>query len=42
VEALSRGVIIGVGGVYKNVLRIQPPLVIDEDQATEAVKRAEA
>lgn len=29
---LEKGVIIGVGGIYGNVLRIQPPLVIDEAQ----------
>ncbi|MGQ4912923.1 MAG: aspartate aminotransferase family protein [Candidatus Thorarchaeota archaeon] len=27
------GVIIGLGGVFKNVLRLQPPLVISEEQA---------
>jgi 4-aminobutyrate aminotransferase len=27
------GVLIGLGGIFKNVLRLQPPLVITEDQA---------
>ncbi len=30
---LERGVIIGVGGLFGNVLRIQPPLIIDQSQA---------
>jgi 4-aminobutyrate aminotransferase/(S)-3-amino-2-methylpropionate transaminase len=29
---LERGVLVGVGGVYGNVVRIQPPLVITRDQ----------
>jgi 4-aminobutyrate aminotransferase len=34
VETLQRsGVIIGLGGIFKNVLRLQPPLVISEEQA---------
>ena len=28
----ERGVLIGTGGVFGNVLRIQPPLVIPQDQ----------
>ncbi len=32
------GLLIGLGGVYGNVLRIQPPLVISNDQVKEAVK----
>jgi 4-aminobutyrate aminotransferase len=34
VEKLQQsGVIIGLGGIFKNVLRLQPPLVISEEQA---------
>ncbi|MHA1963458.1 MAG: aspartate aminotransferase family protein [Candidatus Thorarchaeota archaeon] len=34
VEILQKaGVIIGLGGIFKNVLRLQPPLVISEEQA---------
>jgi 4-aminobutyrate aminotransferase len=34
VEQLQEaGVIIGLGGIFKNVLRLQPPLVISEEQA---------
>ncbi|HYO49740.1 MAG TPA: aminotransferase class III-fold pyridoxal phosphate-dependent enzyme, partial [Chloroflexia bacterium] len=29
---LEKGVLVGVGGVYGNVVRIQPPLVITRDQ----------
>jgi 4-aminobutyrate aminotransferase-like enzyme len=32
------GLLIGLGGVYGNVLRIQPPLVISNDQLEEVVK----
>jgi len=32
------GLLIGLGGVYGNVLRIQPPLVISNDQLEEIVK----
>ena len=28
----NEGVIIGLGGIFKNVLRLQPPLVISEEQ----------
>jgi len=28
----ERGVLIGLGGVYGNVLRIQPPLTISDDE----------
>jgi 4-aminobutyrate aminotransferase len=40
---LARGVLIGVGGVHGNVVRVQPPLVITRpqiDQAVEAVVAA--
>jgi 4-aminobutyrate aminotransferase len=34
VEILQKdGVIIGLGGIFKNVIRLQPPLVISEEQA---------
>ncbi|TET08564.1 MAG: aspartate aminotransferase family protein [Candidatus Thorarchaeota archaeon] len=29
----NAGVLIGLGGIFKNVLRLQPPLVISEEQA---------
>jgi 4-aminobutyrate aminotransferase-like enzyme len=35
---LKAGVIIGLGGIYKNVLRIQPPLCISEAQATKVLE----
>lgn len=35
---LENGLLIGIGGVYKNVLRIQPPLIIQEDQIEEALR----
>ena len=31
-ECRSRGVLVGVGGFFGNVIRLQPPLVITEDQ----------
>jgi 4-aminobutyrate aminotransferase-like enzyme len=34
----ERGLLIGLGGVDGNVLRIQPPLVISNDQLEEVVK----
>ncbi|MEO8897295.1 MAG: aspartate aminotransferase family protein [Candidatus Dormibacter sp.] len=33
----ERGLLIGVGGFFANVLRVQPPLVIDEEQLSSAV-----
>jgi len=35
---LARGVLVGVGGIYGNVVRVQPPLVISRDQIDEAVE----
>jgi 4-aminobutyrate aminotransferase len=35
---LANGVLIGVGGVYGNVVRIQPPLVISREQLDRAVE----
>ena len=34
---LRQGILVGVGGVYGNVVRFQPPLVITEDQIDRAV-----
>jgi 4-aminobutyrate aminotransferase/(S)-3-amino-2-methylpropionate transaminase len=34
---LENGLLVGLGGVYGNVLRIQPPMVISEDELKEAV-----
>ncbi len=33
------GVIIGLGGIFKNVLRLQPPLVISEEQAKTVLEK---
>ena len=33
----EKGVLIGVGGVFGNVLRIQPPLTISEDEITRII-----
>ncbi|MEM4381358.1 MAG: aspartate aminotransferase family protein [Candidatus Caldarchaeum sp.] len=35
---LKRGYLIGVGGLFKNVLRIQPPLIIDSETAERSVQ----
>ncbi len=40
-SCLERGILIGVGGVFGNVLRIQPPLVITDDQLDEALTTLE-
>lgn len=40
-ECLKRGLLIGVGGVYGNVLRFQPPLVITRAQVDAALGRLE-
>ncbi|MGH9941206.1 MAG: aspartate aminotransferase family protein [Pyrinomonadaceae bacterium] len=37
----KKGVLIGVGGVYGNVLRIQPPLVITREQLDSALESLE-
>lgn len=37
-EAQKRGLLINVGGMYGNVLRIQPPLLITEEQAKKALE----
>jgi 4-aminobutyrate aminotransferase-like enzyme len=31
-SCLERGLLVGVGGIYGNVVRIQPPLTIDKQQ----------
>jgi 4-aminobutyrate aminotransferase/(S)-3-amino-2-methylpropionate transaminase len=31
-ECLKEGILIGVGGIYGNILRIQPPLVIEKEE----------
>jgi len=37
----AAGVIIGLGGIFKNVVRLQPPLVISEEQAKTVLKKFE-
>jgi 4-aminobutyrate aminotransferase-like enzyme len=34
---LKQGVLVGVGGVYGNVVRFQPPLIITKQQIDRAV-----
>ncbi len=36
-HCLAAGVLVGVGGVYGNVVRVQPPLVISKEQLDHAV-----
>jgi len=36
-HCLAAGVLVGVGGVYGNVVRVQPPLVITTQQLDRAV-----
>ena len=36
-HCLAAGVLVGVGGVYGNVVRVQPPLVITMQQLDQAV-----
>jgi 4-aminobutyrate aminotransferase len=37
----ERGLLLGKGGLYGNVLRISPPLTITEDDAARAVETLE-
>jgi 4-aminobutyrate aminotransferase len=37
----NEGIIIGLGGVYGNVLRLQPPLCINEEQANQVLSKIE-
>lgn len=37
----KKGVLVGVGGIYGNVLRIQPPLVISKEQLDQALHAVE-
>jgi 4-aminobutyrate aminotransferase len=36
-HCLARGVLVGVGGVYGNVVRVQPPLIITREQIDQAL-----
>jgi 4-aminobutyrate aminotransferase / (S)-3-amino-2-methylpropionate transaminase / 5-aminovalerate transaminase len=35
---LEKGVLVGLGGIFGNILRIQPPLIISEEQLDRVVK----
>jgi len=37
-EMLKKGYILGLGGIYKNVLRIQPPLIIRREEAEKFIE----
>jgi len=39
---LRQGVLVGVGGVYGNVIRFQPPLIITRQQIDRALKAFES
>jgi 4-aminobutyrate aminotransferase-like enzyme len=41
-EARERGLLVGKGGLYGNVLRLSPPLVIDEADAERAIETLDA
>jgi 4-aminobutyrate aminotransferase-like enzyme len=36
------GVLVGVGGSFGNVVRLQPPLILTEDEAAEVVDKLTA
>ena len=35
---LKQGVLVGVGGIYGNVVRFQPPLIITKEQIDRAIE----
>jgi 4-aminobutyrate aminotransferase/(S)-3-amino-2-methylpropionate transaminase len=37
IEMRKRGYLIGVGGIFKNVVRVQPPLILSEEEANKAI-----
>jgi 4-aminobutyrate aminotransferase len=37
-ETKDRGLLIGKGGLYGNVLRMAPPMTLTEDETTEALE----
>jgi 4-aminobutyrate aminotransferase-like enzyme len=37
IEMRKRGYLIGVGGIFKNVVRVQPPLILFEEEANKAI-----
>ncbi|HZP90716.1 MAG TPA: aspartate aminotransferase family protein [Actinomycetota bacterium] len=41
-EARERGLLVGKGGLYGNVLRLSPPLIVTEDDAARAVETLDA
>ncbi len=40
-EMLTRGYLVGVGGIYRNVIRVQPPLVITSEEIVDAAEALE-
>jgi 4-aminobutyrate aminotransferase-like enzyme len=38
----ERGLLVGKGGLYGNVIRMAPPLVITEDETARAIETIEA